>query len=563
MSIIAIIALMASVICALLSFATVRHTPLCLMLLAATIGCGMWFVAAVGDLSMTHFAFIMLAMVVITAIHAIRAKEIAWVGFVILFAIAALAAFGWLWAGWWILAIYVILFFWAFMSDRWLSVLFIAAMFVTIVALIVGMSMRASAAPVAEETTTTTSEDASIDTSSDEADDTTIAFDPATELAPTEAQCTSDELLLYSGAQVKPGSSSFRQFSTAVSVPFAATDSAAATSEMTAEICGNPTVLDMVVKEMASWTDADIKGADSNKAWLDEIRTDIDENGLESFIEGPVGARTVTATYQQYATAVNTVLLRAVPEGKKSLTSVKNWELSPVADPYSMPVVQVAKQQENKPAWTYAFTSKMGTCLLRFGFNTEDKRMERFNCEKPQATHTPTEKPTKPSTPTKKPTSKPTSTPTEKPTDKPTSTPTEKPTEKPKCTFDCPKDKKDDVPPPDGVTPKDVKDKKPSKPSASPSDPAKVVPDTKDAPSSTQQAPGADKPTKPREIPSPATGTRSDGSTGSVNPPAKTNTSSSSSGSKSSGGTTSGNKGTSSSSNEGVNMTDPGLPAGF
>lgn len=237
--------------------------------------------------------------------------------------------------------------------------------------------------------------------SADDRETGSIAFDPAVDLIPAEAKCETDSFVDHSVRTVEAGNAEKRQFSTAVSIPFKGADDAAVMSEMTAEICGNPTVGEMVMKEMLLWTSKDIPGADENKGWLEEIAQSISGNplGINSFVEKTSdGELVVTAEYQKYAGWLNTVLLRSVAEGKQSLTSVRNWEISAAADPSKgLPSVQQAKEQENKPVWVRAFVTKMDTCLLRFGFNAEDRRMEIFSCEKPKE-----EKPA-PSTPSNNP----------------------------------------------------------------------------------------------------------------------------------------------------------------
>lgn len=214
-----------------------------------------------------------------------------------------------------------------------------------------------------------------------------IAFDPEVDFLPAEAKCETNLFVDHSVRTVEPGNPEKKQFPTAVSIPFTGADDKAVLTEMTkTELCGNPTAFEMVVNEMLLWSSADIPGADENKDWLNEIKADIDSTpfGIDSFVDKtPTGKLFVTETYQKYAAWVNTVLLRSVPEGKQSLTSIRNWEVSAVADPRGLPSATQAEVQENKPAWVRSFIDKMGNCLLRFGFNAEDRRIEIFECEQP------------------------------------------------------------------------------------------------------------------------------------------------------------------------------------
>ena len=215
-----------------------------------------------------------------------------------------------------------------------------------------------------------------------------IAFDPEVDFLPAEAKCETNLFVDHSIRTVEPGNPEKKQFPTAVSVPFTGADDKAVLTEMTkTELCGNPTALEMVVNEMLLWSSADIPGADENKDWLNEIKADIDSTpfGIDSFVDKtPTGKLFVTETYQKYAAWVNTVLLRSVGEGQQSLTSIRNWEVSAVADPRGLPsATQAEVLQENKPAWVRSFIDKMGNCLLRFGFNAEDRRIEIFECPQP------------------------------------------------------------------------------------------------------------------------------------------------------------------------------------
>lgn len=90
----------------------------------------------------------------------------------------------------------------------------------------------------------------------------------------------------------------------------------------------------------------------------------------------------------------------------------------------------------------------------------------------------------------------------------------------PPCVTDCEKIWPDSVTPPDGVNvqPNDPYEDRPELPA----NPAPVIPAT-EIPSSDSQAEGATTPDPDRTIPAPATGTTSDGSTGSVNPDSGTN----------------------------------------
>lgn len=222
----------------------------------------------------------------------------------------------------------------------------------------------------------------------------TVEFDPKKDAIPAEAKCETDLFLDHSLRIVKAGDAQKRQFGTAVSIPFTGSDNTAITKEILAENCGNPTFLEMNLKEMLIWNDTLIPGADANKGWLNEIQEAVKANTLNGFVknfqdEKKVTQKTiVTEEYQMYASWMNTVLLRFNEEGKQSPTSVRNWEQPATQDPTKgLPSVQEAKDQESKPAYVYILKDKNGKCLVKIGFNAEDRRIELFNCVEPEKTN--------------------------------------------------------------------------------------------------------------------------------------------------------------------------------
>lgn len=232
----------------------------------------------------------------------------------------------------------------------------------------------------------------------------TVAFDPEVDALPKEALCEVGDNGYIAFADnsirsVKSGNTDFRQFGTAVSTPYKAKNDTDVTKETLKELCGNPTLLDQASKEMLLWTEELVPGADKNREWLNTIRASFDsKKGINGFVEvlkdgDEVVGKVVTEEYIKYAQWMNTVLLRFNEEGLHSPTSVRNWEQSGVNDPAKgLPLVQQAKDQESKPAWIRVLTDKNDKCLVKIGFNAEDKRIEFFNCVEP-------EKPSTPSTP--------------------------------------------------------------------------------------------------------------------------------------------------------------------
>ena len=219
----------------------------------------------------------------------------------------------------------------------------------------------------------------------------TVAFDPATDLVPDEARCVNNHFIKSSSQTVKAGDKNYRQFATAVSIPYTGVTDDAVSKETSTEVCGNPTELKMVVDDMMLWTG--FSGANENKAWVKKIQDEINSKGLDSFVLKVKDTKQliVTDEFQKYAGWVNTVLLRFNTNGEQSLTSVRNWEVPATSDPSTQPIAVQASDQESKPAWVRTLMDKNGKCLYKIGFNAEDKRIETFNCvvPKPPTTITP------------------------------------------------------------------------------------------------------------------------------------------------------------------------------
>lgn len=225
----------------------------------------------------------------------------------------------------------------------------------------------------------------------------TVAFTPGFDKTPDEALCTNNHYINSSTLTVLAGDVEYRQFATAVSIPFKGTTDAAVSKEIISENCGNPTELKMVVDDMMLWSG--FPGAEENKSWISEIQADMNKQGLDSFSgTNEAGEKIVSPQFQEYAGWINTVLLRFNTEGEQSLTSVRNWELPATVDPATQPVAVLATDQESKPSWVRTLLDKNGACLYKIGFNAEDKRIETFNCEVPPMTPTTTTTTTTPPT---------------------------------------------------------------------------------------------------------------------------------------------------------------------
>lgn len=467
---------------------------------------------------MDIFSWVLAAVAIITLIVWMFVKSSIWIAVTATLILFFLASLGWLW--WWVPIVAASITLIGILIALIRSAVFGRRMMiaVTVAGLLVGLG--ASGVQWGWFTAGPASASGGVDT---------IAFDPSKDAIPAEAKCDTNLFVDHSLRTVEVGNLEKKQFGTAVSIPLTGVDDKSVMTEMTkTEICGNPTVLEMVVKDMLSWNSSEIPGADDNKGWLNEIEQTIASapSGLNSFIANKAKESdpwTVTETYQKYAAWVNTVLLRSKAEGQQSLTSVRNWELSASVDPSKgLPSAQQAAVQENKPAWVRSYIDKQGNCLLRFGFNTEDRRFEVFDCKTPTPEAPPSEGNPPPGTP-------------EVPNQPPSG-----------CTENCspppppcnPQEEKcwdSSVNAPDGVSvqPNDPYEERPNLPA----DPAPVLP-SGTTPNSNSGAPGATNPDPNREQPPAGTGTTPGGGTGGVNP-------------NTGGGT-----------NNGTNTTDPGNPFG-
>lgn len=210
----------------------------------------------------------------------------------------------------------------------------------------------------------------------------TVAFKPGFDKTPDDALCKNDAYINSSSQTVKVGDGAYRQFATAVSIPFKGTTDDKATDEIISEDCGNPTVLKMVVDDMMLWTG--FPGAEENKEWISKIQSDMNTQGLDSFSgTNKAGDKIVSPEFQKYAGWINTVVLRFKTKGQQPLTSVRNWELPATANPATQPVAVLAANQESKPSRVRTLFDKNDKCLYKIGFNSEDKRIETFDCVVP------------------------------------------------------------------------------------------------------------------------------------------------------------------------------------
>lgn len=200
------------------------------------------------------------------------------------------------------------------------------------------------------------------------------------DILPERAKCETDEFIPNSLAEVRAGDPAFRQWSDSVSIPFASQDKDEMLDEMFAENCGNPTVLDMNIQALNRMTLLGFNVGENNP-WMGEFLDAVESDGLrEAFLTKKGGNDDiyVTAEFQRYAAMTNTILLAFQNLGVMSdLVSSENWHVEgPVAG--ELPRTVLNPTQEGLPALVFEYTVKDNCSLVRFGFNTQDKRFELF-----------------------------------------------------------------------------------------------------------------------------------------------------------------------------------------
>lgn len=233
------------------------------------------------------------------------------------------------------------------------------------------------------------------------------------ELLPDEAKCTKGDALSPNSLPDTKG----RAWDDSVSTPFKSTDKDAQFTELTSEICVNPTLGDAYIEAL---NDAKIDGFSVAQAnpWLQEF-IDKSKGGLKVWLthkasdtKGFYVTDTSTGNYQYYAQMANALLRVLDNQGTKTATSSVNWPSNTlVVD--TLPRVQKVidpKRQESKPFLALTFTQKAGGCPYVLGVNVKDKRPETFPCEVAKKIAPPT--PTKRKLPTVTPPGKGGSTPT-------------------------------------------------------------------------------------------------------------------------------------------------------
>jgi hypothetical protein len=258
--------------------------------------------------------------------------------------------------------------------QKWFAGVIASAMILAVG--ITGASISSDAASTA--TTPTTTPIPSISDKEVEDQLTVSAEELSLATLPEGVLCTNDMFVPNSLTGVEPGNPAMLQFSTAVSTPVQATEPLAVRAEIFAERCGNPTLLDMDVKALATVV-IQGKTLGERNPWMAEFLLMVDTQGLrQAFLvqkDGQEGLF-VTAAYSQYASMMNYLLWYWVPS-IEALPSLENWHV--VDRPFGeLPRAELNPVQESQLALTLAYTAKEGCPLARVGHNMLDKRFERF-----------------------------------------------------------------------------------------------------------------------------------------------------------------------------------------
>lgn len=260
--------------------------------------------------------------------------------------------------------------------QKWIAVIVTGVMILTlgIVLALAPTSSDAGTTPTTTATATTTPiSDAEVE------DQLTVSADELSlATLPEGVLCTNDMFVPNSLTGVEPGNPAMLQFSTAVSTPVQATEPLAARAEVFAERCGNPTLLDMDVKALATLV-IQGKTLGERNPWMRDFGLLANTLGLrQAFLvqkDGQEGLF-VTAAYSQYASMMNLLLYYWVPR-VEALPSLENWHV--VDRPFGeLPRAELNPVQESQLALTLAYTAKEGCPLAKIGHNMLDKRFERF-----------------------------------------------------------------------------------------------------------------------------------------------------------------------------------------
>ena len=334
---------------------------------------------------MMVFAIVLAVLAIASLVAWNRYRNALWGAVSGVLVLAAVTAFGWIAAGFWIVAtvmllvgIVVAVTLSSRVGRRILSIaaggaLVIGAIGLGIAgvgALVGAFSHNGTAAQAATDEVLETDEATESDT---------LAFDPSVDLLPAAAVCKTDDFLDHSSNRVI--NKKHLKFATAVSTPIKGKTAKDVRQELMDENCGNPTFLAMNLNDLSKWKQI------SNKGWITEARKFVSaglNDPTKIISKDAEGNLHVSAAYQKYASWMNSFLLRAnVSKAPESLPSIRNWEVSVGVAPATLPNTQLAKKQESKPAWTFSFNNKLG-CQVKIGYNTLDKRLELFSCNKPK-----------------------------------------------------------------------------------------------------------------------------------------------------------------------------------
>ena len=255
------------------------------------------------------------------------------------------------------------------------------------------------------------------------------------DLLPKEVKCATNT---FTDNSRKPVGKGGRLWVDSVSTPFTATSNDGRFTELTREICTNPTLGDAYAQALDAAKVGDFSITKANP-WLSEfLKKSNTQDGLKVWLykTSANGPLLVTPEYTTYAEMTSTLLYMLDNQGTHTTPSTTNWPLGALTAG-TLPRVYKSDKAEHEPYMALTYTRKGGDkCPFVLGVNVKDKRPEFVSCETavkvapktptpPRLTVTPPGKggstPTPSGTPTK-PGHTPSSTPTPTPSH-PTSTP--------------------------------------------------------------------------------------------------------------------------------------------
>lgn len=288
--------------------------------------------------------------------------------------------------------------------------------------------------------------------------DVTTTFVVTSEDLVSSDKCESTEFLWDSV------DSSNHLWSDSVSGPFEATEAEGMYTEFLLELCGNPTLLRMVVEGWSGVPVGDTTIGELNP-WMGEFVEKWEKEGVYSFLYKDGDDNIFVNSYFQEVAAKTRHLLNVlVVVGVETATTVENWHI-PATNALAVdefPVAVRATEQYKGEFLVLESREKAGKCLFRIGFNTSDKRFARLACEGEEVAEETTPVTTEPTSESTTPSDDSNTPPSDEPEeDTPSDTPKEKSSNKEDYAHDSEKEIVDKVTTPAETTPPAVETESP------------------------------------------------------------------------------------------------------